>query len=129
MIEPIKKLVVFDDDEDILFICKLLFEDLGWEVHTFTECTNAVDIVSRILPDAVIMDNWLPETGGVIAIQRLKKNSLVRTIPVMLMTANSEIEKLASIASADAYLKKPFDLDVLEQKVNGLLVKDRLCRS
>jgi len=67
-----KKIVIFDDDEDILSICVYILEEQGWEVYTYTNCNNIVERISEIKPDVILMDNWIPDEGGIIATQILK---------------------------------------------------------
>lgn len=118
-----KKIVIFDDDEDILSICSYILEEQGWKVHAFTDCNDITNKVSSILPDVILMDNWIPDDGGIIATQTLKNNEELKHIPVIYFSANSDIELLASHAGAETYLAKPFDLEELERVINTVLVK------
>ena len=116
-----KKIVIFDDDEDILSICSYILEEQGWKVCAFTDCNNIEEKVSSIMPDVILMDNWIPDDGGIIATQTLKKNEKLRDIPVIYFSANSDIELLANHAGAQTYLAKPFDLEELERVINAVL--------
>ncbi|MEO3402287.1 response regulator [Mucilaginibacter sp. CAU 1740] len=116
-----KKIIIFDDDEDILSICSYILEEQGWEVHTYNDCNNIEEKVSAILPDVIMMDNWIPDSGGIIATQTLKKNDTLKDIPVIYFSANSDIQILASHAGAQTYLAKPFDLDDLEKVINRVI--------
>jgi CheY-like chemotaxis protein len=118
-----KKIIIFDDDEDILSICSYILEEQGWEVFTFTNCNDIVDRVSGILPDVILMDNWIPDDGGIMATQLLKMNEALKAIPVIYFSANSDIQLLADHAGAEPYLAKPFDLVDLEQVINMVLIK------
>lgn len=118
-----KKIIIFDDDEDILSICSYILEEQGWEVHTFTDCNNIVEKVSGVNPAVILMDNWIPDAGGIIATQTLKKSDELKHIPVIYFSANSDIQLLAEHAGAETYLAKPFDLEDLEQIINTVLVK------
>jgi len=118
-----KKIVIFDDDEDILSICAYILEEQGWEVHTFTDCNNIVEKVSPIMPVVILMDNWIPDVGGIVATQTLKKDEDLKSIPVVYFSANSDIQLLADQAGAETYLAKPFDLEELEKTINDVLQK------
>jgi CheY-like chemotaxis protein len=122
MSEKTKKIIIFDDDEDILSICSYILEEQGWEVHTFTDCNDIVEKVAGILPDVILMDNWIPDAGGIIATQTLKKDEALKNIPVVYFSANSDIQLLADHAGAETYLAKPFDLEELEQVINSVRV-------
>jgi len=116
-----KKIVIFDDDEDILSICIYILEEQGWEVHSFTNCNNIVERITAIMPDVILMDNWIPDDGGIIATQTLKKNENLKNIPVIYFSANSDIQLLADHAGAEGYLAKPFDLEELDRVINQVL--------
>ena len=119
-----KKIIIFDDDEDILSICSYILEEQGWEVHTYTDCNDIIERVERVIPDVILMDNWIPDSGGIVATQTLKKNTDLKNIPVVYFSANSDIQLLADHAGAETYLAKPFDLDELERVINTVLVTD-----
>jgi two-component system cell cycle response regulator DivK len=90
-------------------------------VHTFSDCNNIVEKVSGILPDVIMMDNWIPDSGGIIATQTLKKTEGLKEIPVIYFSANSDIQILANHAGAQSYLAKPFDLEDLEKVINRVI--------
>jgi two-component system cell cycle response regulator DivK len=69
------------------------------------------------------MDNWIPETGGIVATQTLKKHPEFKSIPVIYFSANNDIQSLAKQAGADTYLEKPFDLTELEEIIDQTLKK------
>jgi len=117
-----KRIIIFDDDEDILSICSFILEEQGWEVFAFTDCNKIIEKVSAISPQVILMDNWIPDDGGIIATQTLKKDENLKHIPVIYFSANSDIQLLASHAGAETYLAKPFDLEELERVINDLLV-------
>lgn len=122
MEERQKKIIIFDDDEDILSICSYILEEQGWEVHSFTNCNNIIDKVLPILPDVILMDNWIPDAGGIVATQTLKKTGALKHIPVIYFSANSDIQMLANNAGAETYLAKPFDLEDLERVIKDVLI-------
>ncbi|RYE26912.1 MAG: response regulator [Sphingobacteriaceae bacterium] len=113
-----KKVLIFDDDEDILAICTYILEEQGWEVNTFSNCNNIIEKVESIMPDVILMDNWIPDSGGIIATQAIKQQQHLKQIPVIYFSANNDIKTLAQQAGADSFLAKPFDLEELENIVN-----------
>jgi two-component system cell cycle response regulator DivK len=116
-----KKIIIFDDDEDILSICNYILTEQGWEVHTFTDCNSIAEKVLNIMPDVILMDNWIPDAGGIVATQTLKNTEKLKNIPVIYFSANSDIQLLASHAGAETYLAKPFDLEELERIINTVV--------
>ena len=112
-----KRILICDDDVDILSICTYILEEQGWEVHTRTHCNNILEVIGDIKPQVILMDNWIPETGGIKATQTIKAVEEFKNIPVIYFSANNDIKSLATDAGADTYLAKPFDIEELEQVI------------
>jgi CheY-like chemotaxis protein len=111
------RIAIFDDEQDILAICRMILEDAGYEVFTYEDCKNIVQRVTETDPFVILMDNQIPDTGGVLATQLLKNSEAVKHIAVIYFSASSDITALATQAGADAYLAKPFDLADLEKMI------------
>jgi DNA-binding NtrC family response regulator len=120
-----RKIIIFDDDEDILSICQYILEEKGWKVHAFTDCMDAIEKVESVMPDVILMDNWIPADGVVITTQKLKNADHLKNIPVIYFSANNDIKALAAHAGAEAYLSKPFDLDELEEVIAKTIAGER----
>ncbi len=115
-----KRILICDDDSDILSICTYILEEQGWEVHTRTHCNNILDVIGEVKPKVILMDNWIPETGGIKATQTIKAVDDYKNIPVIYFSANNDIKSLAEQAGADTYLAKPFDIDELERVIKSV---------
>ena len=115
-----KKILIFDDDADILSICSYILEEQGWDVQTRSDCNDIVDVVEAFMPDVILMDNWIPDTGGIVATQKLKGHPEYKSIPVVYFSANNDIKHLAEQAGADTFLPKPFDIAQLEQVIESV---------
>ena len=113
-----KRILIFDDDVDILEILTYLLREKDFDVHTRTTCNDILEVVSENNPDIILMDNWIPDIGGIKATQLLKSDPELGKIPVIYFSANNDIEKLALEAGSDAYLAKPFDLEELERVIS-----------
>jgi two-component system cell cycle response regulator DivK len=111
------KLMVFDDDKDILAICTFILKQLDWEVCSSENCNDITFKVKQERPDLILMDNQIPDEGGITATKILKGNNELKHIPVIYFSASRNVESLAKQAGADAYLKKPFDLKEFENMV------------
>lgn len=112
-----KKVLIFDDDQDILDLCTILLTRKGYDVVTRNDCRNVLKTVASVKPDVVVMDNKIPEHGGIFATRLIKSHDDLKSIPVIFFTANTNIEKLSQEAMADCYLKKPFNIHELENMV------------
>ncbi|RKD13730.1 response regulator receiver protein [Pelobium manganitolerans] len=116
-----KKVLIFDDDVNILELCSIILTECGYEVATSETSHDIIEKVSEMHPDAILMDNWIPDIGGIEATQMLKRDERFKNIPVIYFSANNDIKSLAEKAGADAYLAKPFDLDELENLIKTLI--------
>ncbi|KUJ52210.1 response regulator [Chryseobacterium sp. JAH] len=112
-----KKILIFDDDKVILEVISIIFEEGGYDVEISETSHDIIQKVSTFQPDVILMDNWIPNIGGVEATKLLKSHEEYKNIPVIYVTANNDIVALAQSAQADDYVAKPFNLEDLEEKV------------
>src|SRR5882724_3175009 len=103
-----KRVLIFDDDLDILQICAIVLKKKGFDVSTLNNSSQILEQVRAYQPDVILMDNWIPGPGGIEATRQLKSSEL-QDIPVIFFSANSNVTQLAREAQADYYLQKPFD--------------------
>ena len=108
-----KKVLIFDDDADILEVCAILLGDNGFETYTQTNCDDVLQILDHVLPDVVLMDNKIPPNGGIPASRMIRASAEFGKLPIVFFSANQEVARLAEEAGADNYIEKPFDLDTL----------------
>lgn len=116
-----KTILMLDDDKHVLEICTIILETNGYNIAVSQTSHDIIEKVEEVLPDLILMDNWIPKIGGVEATRLLKNHPLYRDIPVIYLSANTDIETLAQRAGADSYLAKPFDLEDLEDRIAELL--------
>ena len=112
-----KRVLVCDDEQDILDIIEMILCVGGWDVVTTQHLYDIIGQVEKAAPNVILMDNWIPNSGGIVATQTLKKHPDFKKIPVIYITANSDIQALANEAGAEFSVAKPFDLDLLEKVV------------
>ena len=116
-----KKVLILDDDLDILQICTIVLRKKGFEVQTLNNSNQVVNQVKNYQPDVILMDNWIPGPGGIEATRLLKMAPETQDIPVIFFSANSNVTQLARDAHADYFLQKPFDITELEAIVQMAL--------
>lgn len=111
--------LICDDDKDILEVTKIILQEKGFRVETLTNLTETtfLDKVLNINPDLILMDLWIPEMGGIKATEILKSNSQSEDIPVILFSANNDIEKVARHSGAQGFISKPYDITFLENTI------------
>lgn len=108
-----KKVLIFDDDADILEVCTIVLEDNGFEAYTQNNCENVLQKLDQVLPDVVLMDNKIPPNGGIPASLLIRASANHSKLPIVFFSANQQVARLAAEAGADTYIEKPFDLDKL----------------
>lgn len=109
------KIIIYDDDVDILEVCSTILRMRGFDVLCKNNCREVINDIQTYDPDVILMDNWLPDIGGVKSVQLIKNTPELQNIPVIFFSANSHVEQLAKEAGADYMLQKPFELSELEQ--------------
>lgn len=121
---PIKVLVV-DDERNILDIIKFNLEVEGYEVITSMEGDDALRMVCEIKPDLILCDIMMPVLDGLEVCRRLKSDGRTNHIPVVMLSARTQTQdKIASIeAGADDFITKPFDFSDLVARIKINLVR------
>ena len=112
-----KKVLIYDDDIDLLEVCSLILQSKNFEVITKDRCSEILSDLNKYQPDVVLMDNWIPDLGGIKATRLIKSSEKFQHIPVIFFSANNDISNLSTQAGADYSLQKPFDITELESIV------------
>ena len=123
-----KKILIFDDDQDILNICTIILKNKGFDVSTSTSCNDLFEKILESAPDVIVMDNKIPEIGGVQAIRLIKMDGRTNSIPVILFSANTHVAELTREAGADIYLQKPFNIEEFEDLLESTIQKKTLLK-
>ena len=113
--------LIYDDDIEILKVCKVILESQNYRVEVVSTCENILNDIDGMKPDIILMDLWIPEIGGENAIRIMHQNPRTSHIPVILFSANDEIEKISKRIKANGFLKKPFDIVMLRQTIKNFL--------
>ena len=113
--------MIYDDDIDLLEVCSLILQSKNFEVVTKDRCTGILKDLDEHKPDVVLMDNWIPDVGGIKATRLVKSSEKFQHIPVIFFSANNDVSDLAIEAGADYSLQKPFDITELENIVVNAL--------
>ena len=116
-------LLFADDNEDMRFMLRDLFRSSGHEVCLAEDGLAALASIREREPDLVVLDHSMPGMSGFEVCRNMKRNPFTARIPVLMLTAQSEIEsKIEGFAAgADDYLAKPFDPRELRARVSALL--------
>ncbi|MBL6445618.1 response regulator [Fulvivirga sp. 29W222] len=113
-----KKVLLCDNDPDITEIVSLILAGKGFEVFICTTCEEVPEKIESHAPDLIIMDLWIPEMGGEQTTAMLKKSAKYQNIPVIILSANNEIEMISQRSGADGFITKPFEIRELVDTIN-----------
>ncbi len=124
-----QRLVIAEDDQEILnYLTTTLSAD--YEVTSCVNGREALTAVLKVLPDLIISDIMMPEMDGKTLCSKVKANPGTSHIPVILLTAkNRDEDQLEGLETgADAYIVKPFNMDILRRTVINLIHTHRMLR-
>ncbi len=119
---PLKILLV-DDEPDILEIVSYNLKNEGYKIYTATNGLEAIEKAKKIIPDLIILDVMMPELDGIETCRILKEQEVLQNSIITFFTARSEeFSQLAGYgAGADDYITKPIKPKILLSKVKALL--------
>lgn len=114
------RVLIVDDDVELVGLLRFALETAGYEVVTAFDGQQALDVVSRVAPDLVVLDVNLPQRDGFEVLRTLRRSS---DVPVMMLTvrATEEDEVRGLDLGADDYLRKPFSPRALLARIRALL--------
>ncbi len=119
-----KKVMIADDDPGILDAVEAMLEYGGYEVSSTANGATVLDIKSN-LPDLLLLDIWMSGTDGRDVCKQLKAQELTKDMPIIMISASTELENSAKDAGADDFLEKPFDMEELLNKISYFLDKKK----
>jgi len=119
-----KKVLVVDDDRDILAAIQAALADLGPEVFVASDGDGAIKQAETSQPDVVVLDMMLPKRSGFLVMEKLKKGKKRTDLPrVIMITGNqgSRHKTYAESLGVDIYLNKPFRMEKLIESIKKLV--------
>jgi DNA-binding response OmpR family regulator len=120
-----KRILVVDDEMQLVDMVKMRLEANGYSVISAYDGQDGLDKARKERPDLIILDLMLPKIDGYKVCRMLKFDEKYKNIPIILFTARAqqEDEKLGKEVGADAYITKPFEPQVLLDKIKSLTSK------
>ena len=117
------KILVVDDEKDIVQLIQYNLEKEGYRVISAYEGQQAIKLAEKELPNLIILDLMLPELDGLEVCRILKRNERTAQIPILMVTAKStETDKVVGLElGADDYVTKPFSPRELVARVKAIL--------
>jgi DNA-binding response OmpR family regulator len=117
-----KRILVVDDNNDILEVLRYILEDSGYTVDTLSDGHFLFDKIKEHLPDLILLDVMLGDLDGRILCQNVKARAETHDIPVILVSASHNLkDTLKKIGAPDDFVAKPFDMYVLLNSIERQL--------
>lgn len=125
-----QRILITDDTEDIVELLKKRLRADGYETEQACDGDECLLKADWFHPDLIILDVMMPKLDGYQTCERLRANDRNRNIPILMLTAKTDVvDKVKGLdAGADAYITKPFDYKVLAASVRSLLAKSEASR-
>ena len=121
-----KKLLIVDDEKDIVEMLAYNFEKEGMQVFRASNGREAMEIAKNIVPELILLDVMLPDVDGIEVCERLRQETgLKNTLIVFLSARGEDYSQVAGYrAGADDYIVKPIRIKVLKHKIQALLERN-----
>ena len=121
-----KKILVVDDEPDVVTYLTTLLEDNGYNVISAVDGNEAMEKTRSEAPDLVTLDISMPEKSGVAVYRKLREDERLKRVPVIIITGISdEFEKFISsrrqVPPPEGYISKPVNADQFLRKVRDLI--------
>ena len=121
-----KKILIIDDEEDVLTYLAAFFADNGFYVISAPDGKQGVQKALLEKPDIITLDISMPEESGVKALRELQNNKTTKNIPIIIITGVASdfkrfITSRKQVHMPEGYFEKPVDRDLLLKSVNELL--------
>ena len=107
--KPVKKIVIAEDDPDILEIIKMVTEKAGYEVEVTVDGISLLN-KRESWPNLIIMDRRISGRDGLDIIRHLRSHHISELIPIIMISATPNVGVLATTAGANDFLEKPFNI-------------------
>ena len=122
-----EKILVVDDEEDILELVRYNLEREGYRIIGASSGEEAMEKVSHESPDLIVLDLMLPGIDGLEVARRLRKDENSHTIPIVMLTAKGEESDIVTglELGADDYVTKPFSPRVLVARIKAVLRREK----
>ena len=114
-----KKILIIEDEKNIILLLKMFLEHDGFEVLTAGNGLDGIKIAQESNPDLILLDIVIPGISGYLVCKNLKEDEKTKGIPIIVISARTskdDIEKIFSFGAQD-YIAKPFSLPQIKKSI------------
>lgn len=121
-----KKILVVEDDADLVDLMAFNLKKAGYAIGTAMDGVEGLKKARSLLPDLILLDLMLPELDGFAVCEILRRDNATASIPIIMVTAVSgELARLAGLeCGANAYVTKPFEFKQLLGRIGNLMKRE-----
>ncbi|MEP7278409.1 MAG: response regulator [Bacteroidota bacterium] len=113
-----KKIVlVADDDVDLLQLVKMQLQNAGFIVELSLNGIGITKMITETHPDVILLDITMDGISGGDICRKLKSNNATSAIPIIMLSANENIEQVVHSCGANDFVRKPFSLQAMKEKI------------
>lgn len=118
-----KKILITDDEPNIVLALRFLLEEEGYEVHYCYDGETALEVAVKVIPDLMILDVMMPGMDGFTVARQVRNHAALEKTVILFLTAKGTAQdKMEGYDSgAEIYIVKPFDNDEIVAKVQEVL--------
>ena len=126
-----RRVVVIDDDPDILNLVSVLLQRVGAQTTTFADGHSAIRYLAQETPDLIVLDLMLPDVDGMDILRQIRARSRFEEVPVLVLSAKADPDtiRIALDSGADSYVTKLYITNSFLDRVRLLLTHGRRSRS
>lgn len=119
------KILIAEDEPDILAMLSFMFEREGFEVVSATDGDEAYEVAQREKPDVILMDIRMPHVDGYAATRLIKADATLHNIPVIFVTVRvtAADRQMGELVGGVGYVGKPFSPEDIVEEVRAALKK------
>lgn len=121
---PKKKIMVVDDEKNLLILMREILEDAGFNVITAESGKECLNKLKKVKPDLILMDMMMPKMSGYDTIKEIRKNPKTKNLRIVILTVSriAEVSKfqLTKFNIID-YINKPFDIKEILDKIKKIV--------
>ena len=118
-----KKILIVDDEIELVELLKIRLEASGYEVVTAHSGLEGLSRATSEVPDLIVLDIAMPEMDGYTTLQKLKEEEKTKAIPIIMLTAYAKMKSLFEMEGVSDYIVKPFDPPDLLSRIDKALKK------